>query len=95
MDNKDLLIFFKFCTGSTRVPIDGFNSLQGNRNKINKFCIDSLPLDENGNNKNHLKLIEANTCFNRIIMPCYKSKEEVLHVINTIIKNDTNYFGKQ
>ena len=89
-----MLVFFKFCTGSTRVPIDGFNSLQGNRNKLHKFCIDSGSA-EKVEDKNKKKLIEANTCFNRIIMPCYKSKEEVIHVINTIIKNDTNYFGKQ
>ena len=35
-----LLLFFRFCTGSTRVPIDGFSALPGPKNKIIKFSIE-------------------------------------------------------
>jgi len=62
---------------------------------MHKFCIDSGVPDKKDRYINSLKLIEANTCFNRIIMPCYKSKEELMRVVDIIIKNDTNYFGKQ
>jgi hypothetical protein len=95
LNQKDLLVFFKFCTGSTRVPVDGFNSLQGNRNKLHKFCIDSGTPDKEIKHEKSLKLIEANTCFNRILMPSYKTKEEIATVINIIVSNDTNFFGKQ
>jgi hypothetical protein len=87
-----LMNFFKFCTGCNRVPIDGFNSLQGTRNKYQKFCIES-PAVSSQMSKN--RLIEANTCFNRIYLPQYDTEEEIKKVVNTIVENDTNYFGKQ
>ena len=88
LNNEQLLLFYKFCTGSTRVPIDGFSSLSGPRNKIMKFTIESI-----NNNKSMNKLITAQTCFNSIILPDYKSKEEIKKSINIILENDTNYFG--
>ena len=88
LNNEQLLLFYKFCTGSTRVPIDGFSSLSGPRNKIMKFTIESI-----NNNKSMNKLITAQTCFNSIILPEYKTKEEMKKAINIILENDTNYFG--
>jgi ubiquitin-protein ligase E3 C len=90
LSSEDLLLFFKFCTGCTRIPIDGFNSLPGTRNKIKKFCIESPTLGEIVNNN---RLIEAKTCFNRVHLPEYSSKDYMKKAINTIINNDTNYFG--
>ena len=89
---ENLLLFYKFCTGSTRVPIDGFNSLQGTRNKYQKFCVESPAVNETNAQS---RLIEAKTCFNRICVPNYESKEYFRKVVNTIIDNDTNFFGKQ
>jgi hypothetical protein len=94
LPSEQLLLFYKFCTGGTRVPIDGFNALQGTRNKYQKFCIESPALDD----KNILpvtRLIEAKTCFNRIYLPNYECKEGLRNVINIILNNDTNFFGKQ
>jgi hypothetical protein len=92
LTSEKLLSFYKFCTGCTRVPIDGFNSLQGTRNKYQKFCIESPTIKEK---KEEERLIEAKTCFNRIYLPQYANKEVMQKVINTIIDNDTNFFGKQ
>lgn len=89
LDKSDLIAFFQFCTGSGRVPIDGFGALKGVGNRIQKFCIEDA---ENKGGKG-LRLIEAKTCFNRIYIPEYKSKEEMKKAIYTIIGNDTNYFG--
>ena len=89
---EDLFLFYKFCTGCTRVPIDGFNSLQGTRNKYQKFCIESPPTTLVGSSN---RLIEANTCFNRIYLPEYETKETMRSIIKKILENDTNYFGKQ
>ena len=94
LSQNDLFIFYFFCTSSTHVPIDGFNSLKGVNNKIQKFTIEpklSLILDESGENK--FKLIEAKTCFNRIYLPEYGSIEEMRKAIDIIIGNDTQFFG--
>ena len=92
LSHEHLLLFYKFCTGSTRVPIDGFGSLQGTRNKYQKFCIESPALNEASNVK---RLIEAKTCFNRICLPNYDTKEALGKAIYIILENDTNFFGKQ
>ena len=89
--NKKNLIFYKFCTGCSRIPIDGFGSLQGTRNKIMKFCIESPSMKDKI--CNHNRLIEAKTCFNRIVLPEYETKEKMKSAIYTIINNDTNFFG--
>lgn len=89
---EELAVFFKFCTGCNRVPIDGFNSLQATRNKLLKFSIESPLKKEQNNNR---RLIEAKTCFNRITLPEYQSKEHMKRAIYTIINNDTDFFGLQ
>lgn len=89
LSHEELLVFYKFCTGCSRVPIDGFGSLQGTRNKLLKFCIESPSIKGNSENR----LIEAQTCFNRICLPEYGSKEKMKKAIYTIINNDTNFFG--
>ena len=91
LKNEQLLLFFKFCTGSTRVPVDGFSALPGPKNKIVKFCIELLNKKDE-NDKSH-KLITAQTCFNTIILPQYKTKDEMRKAINIILESDTNYFG--
>lgn len=83
-----LSLFYRFCTGSTREPNDGFSKLQGTRNSIQKFTI------ECPTNTSNKRLIEANTCSNKIWLPPYNSKERVREVIHTIIENDTNFFGR-
>ncbi len=94
LSQSDLFIFFNFCTSSTHVPLDGFNSLKGVNNKIQKFTIEpKLNLSFNKDKDNEFKLIEAKTCFNRILLPEYNSKEEMKKCINIILGNDTQYFG--
>jgi len=94
LSQNDLFIIYFFCTSSTHVPLDGFNSLKGINNKIQKFTIEpklNLILDESGENK--FKLIEAKTCFNRIFLPEYGTIEEMRKAIDIIIGNDTQFFG--
>ena len=91
LNNEQLFLFFRFCTGSTRVPIDGFSSLPGPKNKIIKFSIELRKNEDE--NKKCQKLIIAQTCFNSIIIPEYKTKEEMRKAINIILESDTNYFG--
>jgi hypothetical protein len=67
------------------VPVDGFNSLTSTRNKYKKFCIESK-LDSS-------KLIESMTCFNRLYIPLYSSREKLEEVVKIIINNNTDFFG--
>ena len=92
LNNEQLLQFYKFCTGSNRLPIDGFCSILGPKKKMMKFTIDSGK-DVIFNFKGGHKLITAQTCFNSISLPNYESKEELRKVIDIILENDTNYFG--
>ena len=95
LNNEQLLLFYKFCTGSMGIPIDGFSAISGPRNKIMKFTIESIKdkYDKDNNNNKSNKLITAQTCFNSIVLPEYKTKEEMKKAIYIILENDTNYFG--
>lgn len=60
----------QFVTGTSGVPSRGFGVLQGNDGNIRKFTIHGVPL--------HTCLYpRAHTCFNRIDLPTYESKEEL------------------
>lgn len=56
----------QFCTGSTRVPLDGFRSLQGSDGP-RRFCIQRV--------EDVTRLPSAHTCFNRLDVPLYPTKE--------------------
>eukprot|EP00039_Didymoeca_costata_P012580 m.181931 g.181931 ORF g.181931 m.181931 type:complete len:896 (-) comp15520_c2_seq6:259-2946(-) len=60
--------FLQFCTGSSRVPVEGFQSLQGS-DGARKFCIQLVDNTE--------RLPSAHTCFNRLDLPKYDSKQEL------------------
>ena len=95
MKQEDLMKFFEFCTGLCNVPVNGFGSLKGIGNKIQKFTIEPLidydPVNKKTNNQ--FKLIEAKTCFNRIMLPLYKKKEELKKAMDIILNFDSAYFG--
>ena len=95
MKQEDLMKFFEFCTGLCNVPVNGFGSLKGIGNKIQKFTIEPLidydPVKKKTNNQ--FKLIEAKTCFNRIMLPLYKKKEELKKAMDIILNFDSAYFG--
>merc|ERR1712238_172222 len=59
----------QFVTGTSGVPSRGFSVLQSNDGNIRKFTIDSVPLSISVYPRSH-------TCFNRIDLPLYTTKEE-------------------
>ena len=95
LNQNELMIFFEFCTGLCNVPINGFGSLKGIGNKVQKFTIEPLIDYEPVNKKinNEFKVIEARTCFNRILLPQYKKKEEMNKAMDIILNHYSNYFG--
>ena len=95
LKQEDLQTFLEFCTGSNHPPIDGFAALKGINHKIQKFTIEpQIPSYlSNDKKKIEFKLIEAKTCFNRILLPEYKNKEEMKKSIDIILKTGVGFFG--
>ena len=66
----------QFCTGSSRVPFEGFKNLQST-NGYQKFSINKISTN---------RLPSAQTCFNQLDLPEYTSYEElrknILYAIN-------------
>lgn len=60
----------QFVTGTSGVPSQGFAVLQGNDGNVRKFTI-------NGSGLEHGLFPRAHTCFNRIDLPMYSSKEDL------------------
>jgi len=60
----------QFVTGTSGVPARGFGVLQGNDGNIRKFTIHGVSLDV-------CLYPRAHTCFNRIDLPQYESKDDL------------------
>ena len=88
LNQNELSKFLLFCTGSSRVPIGGFKTLESNRGNICKFCITKS--DYNNNQKN---FIRAHTCFNRLDLPNFPSRNKIEDAIKFAIENETLGFG--
>ncbi len=86
LNQENLRRFLQFSTGSSRVPINGFQNLESNRGEIAKFCLNSVPYNKKGNN-----FIRAHTCFNRLDMPMFKKKSEVHDAIEFVLQNITGF----
>lgn len=85
---EELSKFLQFCTGSSRVPIGGFNKLESNRGEIARFTINSVTYQKKLQN-----FIKAHTCFNRIDLPMYKHQQEVGEAIQFVLNNEIIGFG--
>ena len=85
--------FLEFATGSSNIPIDGFGNLKGMGGNIMKFTIEPYIGFSDDSYKNQFRLIEAKTCFNRIVLPYYKDKNEMNKAMYIILNNDTSFFG--
>ena len=88
LTQEELSNFLLFCTGSSRVPVGGFQRLESNRGNINKFCITKC--EYNINDKN---FIRAHTCFNRIDLPNFPNKETLNEAIKFALENEVLGFG--
>ena len=88
LSQEDLSKFLLFCTGSTRVPIGGFKTLESNRGNICKFCITRIEYYPKQKN-----FIRAHTCFNRLDLPNFPTREKIKEAIQFAIENETLGFG--
>ena len=77
-----------FSTGTSRVPYGGFAALESNRGNISIFKIE--PSEYKYYEKNFIK---AHTCFNRLDIPEFNSKEELEEAIKYVSSNEIIGFG--
>ena len=77
-----------FSTGSSRVPLGGFSSLESNRGNTARFTIESIPYVKNKKN-----FIKAHTCFNRLDIPYFTEKKELEEAIKFVCNNEILGFG--
>ena len=88
LSQKELSNLLMFSTGTSRVPFGGFEALESNRGNLNKFTIERS--DYHFGEKNFIK---AHTCFNRLDIPEFESKEEMEEAIRFISSNEIIGFG--
>ena len=88
LSQKELSNLLLFSTGSGRVPLGGFSVLESNRGNIARFTIEKLPYQKGSKN-----FIKAHTCFNRIDIPLYKNKEEMVEMIKFVVNQEIFGFG--
>ena len=88
LNQNQLSNFLQFSTGTARVPIGGFAELESNRGNISRFTIVEIPF-VNGC-KNYIK---AHTCFNRIEIPNFPSKDLLKEAIEFIGNCEILGFG--
>ena len=85
---KELSNLLLFATGASRVPLGGFEVLESNGGTIYKFTIEYINYD-----KFHKNFIKAHTCFNRIDLPCYPTKQELEEALRFVSEREMWGFG--
>lgn len=76
----------QFVTGSSRVPVQGFACLQGNDGNVRLFTVDSVPLETS-------IFPRAHTCFNRIDLPLYRTRDALNEYLSKAIQMELTGFG--
>ena len=88
LSQEDLSNFLLFCTGSSRVPIGGFKSLESNRGQVSPFEIVKTEYYEGKKN-----FLRAHTCFNRLDLPNFPDKDTLNEAIKFALENEILGFG--
>lgn len=84
-EKEDKAKFLQFVTGTSKVPLQGFASLEG-MNGVQKF---SIHMDSRGGDR----LPAAHTCFNQLDLPQYESYEKLRQSLLVAIRECTEGFG--
>ena len=79
-DNEKRAKLLQWCTGSSKVPVQGFDSLQGRDGTTRRFTLTSLELSQ-------AIYPRAHTCFNRIDLPLYKTKDDLKEALDFVLTN--------
>ncbi|CAJ0941277.1 unnamed protein product, partial [Mesorhabditis belari] len=82
MSNADRLKLLQFVTGTSSIPFEGFRGLRGSSGP-KKFTIERW--GEEGS------LPRAHTCFNRLDLPCYRTRHSLASKLSIAIHEGINY----
>ena len=88
LSQKELSNLLMFATGASRVPFGGFVALESNRGNVSKFTIESIPYVRGKKN-----FVKAHTCFNRLDIPIFDTKNELKEAIQFVSSNEIIGFG--
>ena len=84
-DQEKRARLLQFVTGTSGVPSRGFSVLQGNDGSIKPFTINGI--------KKEISLYpRSHTCFNRIDLPIYSSKEELSEKLKVAVSTSATGF---
>ncbi|EQC41695.1 hypothetical protein SDRG_01653 [Saprolegnia diclina VS20] len=75
----------QFTTGSSRVPVQGFKALTSYDGRICHFTLNTVAYPEH-------TFPRAHTCFNRIDLPKYKTKQELENVLTLVVNMEVTGF---
>jgi len=78
----------QFVTGSSGVPSLGFAALHGNDGKTQKFTLNGVSLES-------CLYPRAHTCFNRLDLPCYDTKEELEEKLRLVVTMEATGFDME
>ncbi len=71
----------QWCTGSTRVPVGGFDQLLGRDGAVKRFTLTSVSLDQ-------AVYPRAHTCFNRIDLPLFADRRTLAEAFDVALRTD-------
>jgi len=88
LDHEQRTRLLQYATGTARVPVGGFRNLQGNDGAVRAFTLQSIAEDEYG-------AIRAHTCFNRLDIPPFESKEQLRVALTSTISLEVAGFSTE
>jgi E3 ubiquitin-protein ligase HUWE1 len=83
-DREERANLLQFVTGSSKVPVEGFENLQG-MNGPEKFSITRIVTNDT------MRLPQGHTCFNQLDLPEYESKEILQERLMWAIKESQGF----
>lgn len=75
----------QFVTGTSGVPSSGFSALKSHDNRSQKFTITGVSVES-------CLYPRAHTCFNRLDLPLYETKEELEEKLNLVVTMESTGF---
>ncbi|POM60667.1 HECT E3 ubiquitin ligase [Phytophthora palmivora] len=78
----------QFATGTSRVPVQGFKALMSSDGRVRRFTIQFV---QRGAPPTGL-MPKGHTCFNRIDLPLYHTKEEMINYLTLVMNMEISGF---
>ncbi|RHY33978.1 hypothetical protein DYB32_001254 [Aphanomyces invadans] len=88
MSSEDKARLLQFATGSSRTPVQGFKALVSYDGQLCPFSLQAIPFTDTAYPRAH-------TCFNRIDLPLYKSKEQLQDILTVVINTEITGFTEE